>query len=99
MPRRTHSLRPGQVAALRRSTVVRVADLVELGPHRATIAHRRRPGGPRPSLVPGIVLRHSGTWAPVGTTRPWSAGEHDGRGGAGSPGATRPAAEEAGGGP
>ncbi len=60
MPRRTHSLWPEQVAALRDSTVVRVADLVELGLHRATIAHRCRPGGPWQSLVPGVVLLHNG---------------------------------------
>ena len=48
------------MAALRDSTVVRVADLVELGLHRATVAHRCRPGGPWRSLVPGIVVLHNG---------------------------------------
>jgi hypothetical protein len=59
MPRRSNDLRPEQYAALRDATVVSVRDLEELRLHRATVAHRCRPGGPWRSLMPGVVLLHN----------------------------------------
>lgn len=48
-----------QVAALLGSRAATVAELVELGLHRSTIAHRCRPGGPWRSMAPGVVLLHN----------------------------------------
>jgi hypothetical protein len=59
MPRRSTALHAAEYAAQCGATVVRVAQLEQLGLHRATIAHRCRPNGPWRSLVSGIVLLHN----------------------------------------
>lgn len=59
MPRRTVRLRVDDVAARLGSTAVRTRQLEGLGLHRATVAHRCRPGGPWRSLLPGVVLLHN----------------------------------------
>lgn len=59
MPRRRCLVPIDTFPALCGGRIVRVVHLEQLGLHRATIAHRCRPGGPWQSVVPGIVALHN----------------------------------------
>lgn len=59
MPRRRCLVPIEMFPALCGERIVRVVHLEQLGLHRATIAHRCRPGGPWQSVVPGIVALHN----------------------------------------